>query len=82
MPKPKNSDKSFSALSLAWRLGYMIAVPLIALALAGRVLDKKLGTAPWLLLLGILTSVSISAFLVYKETLKIIGDENNENKIE
>ena len=71
--KNEKSEKSFSALGLAWNLGYTIAVPLVALALGGRFLDKKLGTAPWLLLLGILISIAVSSWLVYKKTLDIIG---------
>jgi LPXTG-motif cell wall-anchored protein len=60
-------------LGLAWELGYTIAVPLVALALGGRWLDKKLETSPWLLLAGILLSIAISSWLVYKKTLDIIG---------
>ena len=81
--KPEKSEKQFparrslgeggSAISLAWELGYTIAVPLVALALLGRFLDKKLGTAPWLLLVGILVSITVSSWLVYKKTLDIIG---------
>lgn len=67
------TDKSFSALGLAWELGYTIAVPLVILALGGRYLDKKLGTAPWLLLAGILISIVVSSWAVYKKTLDIIG---------
>ena len=71
--KNKNSDKQFSAYSLAWQLGYTIAVPIVALALLGRFLDKKLETSPWLLLFGILFSIALSSWLVYKKTLDIIG---------
>ncbi|MCX6766584.1 MAG: AtpZ/AtpI family protein [Candidatus Moranbacteria bacterium] len=71
--KKQKSDSSWSAVGLAWELGYTIAVPLVALALLGRFLDKKLGTAPWLLLLGILVSIAVSSWLVYKKTLDIIG---------
>jgi F0F1-type ATP synthase assembly protein I len=67
------SDKQFSALGLAWNLGYTIAVPLVVFALAGRFLDRKLGTTPWLLLIGILFSIALSSWLVYKKTLDIIG---------
>jgi F0F1-type ATP synthase assembly protein I len=70
--KNENPEKQFSALGLAWELGYTIAVPLVALALGGRFLDKKLGTAPWLLLLGILVSIAVSSWLVYKKTLDIL----------
>ena len=71
--KNKNSDKQFSAYSLAWQLGYTIAVPIVALALLGRFLDKKLETSPWLLLIGILLSIAISSYAIYKKTLDIIG---------
>ena len=67
------NEKQFSALGLAWNLGYTIAVPVVVLALAGRYLDKKLGTAPWLLLAGILVSIVVSSWAVYKKTLDIIG---------
>jgi F0F1-type ATP synthase assembly protein I len=70
--KNEKSDKSFSALGLAWELGYTIAVPLVALALGGRFLDKKLSTSPWLLLTGILISIAVSSWLVYKKTLDIM----------
>ncbi|MFA6285353.1 MAG: AtpZ/AtpI family protein [Parcubacteria group bacterium] len=68
----KEPNKQFSALGLAWELGYTIAVPLVALALLGRFLDKKLGTAPWLLLFGILISIAVSSWAVYKKTLDIM----------
>ncbi len=69
----RKSDKQFSALSLAWELGYTIAAPIVVLALGGRFLDKKLGTAPWMLLAGILISIAVSSWAVYKKTLDIIG---------
>jgi F0F1-type ATP synthase assembly protein I len=65
-------DKSFSALSLAWQLGYTISVPIVVLALLGRWADKKLGTSPWLLLGGILLSILLSSWAIYKKTLDII----------
>ena len=68
----KKNDKQFSAIGLAWELGYTIAVPLVALALLGRYLDKKLDTSPWLLLIGILVSIALSSWLVYKKTLDIL----------
>ncbi|OGI27128.1 MAG: hypothetical protein A2359_02615 [Candidatus Moranbacteria bacterium RIFOXYB1_FULL_43_19] len=69
----RKNEKQFSALGLAWNLGYTIAVPIVVLALLGRFLDKKLGTSPFLLLLGVLLSIAISSWAVYKKTLDIIG---------
>lgn len=68
----QEKDKSFSAIGLAWELGYTIAVPIVVLALLGRYLDKKLGTTPWLLLVGILISIAVSSWAVYKKTLDIM----------
>ena len=68
----KFPDKQFSALGLAWNLGYTIAVPIVVFALLGRFLDKKLGTSPWLLLAGILVSIAVSSWAVYKKTLDIM----------
>lgn len=70
-----NKQKTFSALSLAWELGYSIALPLVVFALIGRWLDKKLETSPWLFLLGIVLAVSISSYLVYRKTMEIIRRE-------
>lgn len=75
-------DKSFSALSLAWELGYLIAIPLVVLALVGRFLDKLWGTSPWLLLLGIGLSLFISSWTVYFKVMKIIKEASEEKKEE
>jgi F0F1-type ATP synthase assembly protein I len=71
----EKSEKPWSAVSLAWELGYSIAVPLVGLALVGRFLDKKLGTSPWLILAGILISILISSYLIYKKTVDILDKE-------
>jgi F0F1-type ATP synthase assembly protein I len=68
----KKNEKQFSALKLAWDLGFTIAIPLVVFALAGRFADKKLGTSPFLLLLGILISIGLTSWLVWKKTLDII----------
>ena len=70
--KFNKNENSWSALGLAWELGYTIAIPLVVFALAGRYLDKKLGTSPFLLLLGILLSIGLTSWLVYKKTLDIM----------
>lgn len=70
-----DKKKTFSALSLAWELGYSIALPLVIFALLGRWLDGKLATSPWLFLLGIILAVSISSYLVYRKTMEIIRRE-------
>lgn len=72
MDKKQKSDKIWPSLGLVWELGYLIAVPLVILALLGRMFDKKLGTSPWLLIAGLLFSVSIFSYLVYKKAISLI----------
>lgn len=70
--KQNELKKSFSMLSLAWELGYLIALPLVALTLGGRFLDKKLGTSPLILLVGVVAAIVISSYMVYKKTIDIM----------
>ena len=71
--KDKKNEKPWSAMSLAWELGYSIAVPLVGLALIGRFLDKKFESSPWFLLIGILISITISSYLIYRKTVDILN---------
>lgn len=73
MGNEKNKTSYGSAIRLVWELGYAIAVPLVILALAGRFLDKKLGSSPWFLIAGILISIAISSYIVYKKVIEIIN---------
>jgi len=72
MADDKQNEKPWSALGFAWELGYSIVIPLVVFALAGRLLDKKLGTSPWLLLVGLLVAIISSTYIVYKKTVKIM----------
>lgn len=76
----KEKNQTWSALSLAWQLGYSIAIPLVVLALGGRLLDKKFGTSPWILLSGVILSLFISTFLVYSKTIGILSETGKEQK--
>lgn len=69
----KDETKStFSTVGIAWELGYMIAIPLVALTLGGRFLDKKLDTAPLLLLVGVVLSIIFSTYAIYRKMADII----------
>jgi len=69
----KEANGLWSALSLAWEMGYTIAVPLVAFALGGRLLDRRFDTSPWLLLAGIFISIPISTIVIHWKMMKIIG---------
>ncbi|HBI17587.1 MAG: hypothetical protein UR60_C0026G0007 [Candidatus Moranbacteria bacterium GW2011_GWF2_34_56] len=72
----KDKTNKVSVFSLAFELGYMVAIPIVVLALIGRLIDKKLDSSPWFLLLGIIISIIVSTYWVYKKTTDII--DNNK----
>ena len=72
--KTKSQSSTWFALSLAWQLGYTIAIPVVVFGLLGRFLDKKLDTSPLLLLIGIFASITVSSIGVYRKTIAIIQD--------
>jgi len=68
----KQRENTFSVAGIAWELGYMIAIPLVALTLGGRFLDKKLGTSPLLLLVGVVVSIIFSTYAIWRKMSDII----------
>ncbi len=73
MPDQNNQRPLFQALGLAWELGYTIAVPLVIFALGGRFLDRALGTSPWLLMAGVVLSIAVTSWLVYRKVSGIVA---------
>lgn len=51
-------------MGLALRMGYLIAIPLVALALLGRFADSVFASSPLFFLIGILTAITCSTILV------------------
>ena len=76
--KPRAEHSTWSALALAWELGYTIAIPIVIFAIGGRFLDKKFGSSPILLLLGILLALIISSVGVYRKTMKVMNETNKK----
>lgn len=71
----KQSNSQWSVFSLAMELGFLIAIPLVVMALLGRFLDKKLETSPWLFLAGICISILLTTYLVYKKTISVFDNQ-------
>jgi ATP synthase protein I len=67
-----SSSKKIKVWALAGELGFTIAIPIVVLAILGRLGDKYLNTSPLLLLLGVLLSIFISSYLIYKKISEII----------
>ncbi|RJR31789.1 AtpZ/AtpI family protein [Candidatus Parcubacteria bacterium] len=75
----KNNGYSF-ALSLAADLGWMIALPIIIFAIAGRYLDQKFNSSPILLLAGIFLSIIASSWIVYFKIIRVFADIEQQEK--
>ncbi len=70
---PLSSRPLMSAFGLAWELGYTIAIPLVVLAGAGRLLDRYFDTSPLFLLIGVTVSIVITVYVLYKKIKEILN---------
>lgn len=50
---------------------YLIAVPVVVLALLGKWLDDKLGTRPWFIIGGFIFAAIISGFSVWRRAKQL-----------
>jgi len=62
----------WAALMLAGELGFLIILPLLIFALAGRWLDQKFGTSPWLFLSGTLLAIIVTSIILIRKIQSII----------
>jgi F0F1-type ATP synthase assembly protein I len=70
----KKTATLLKTISLAWELGYLIALPLVILAFLGRLLDKKMSSSPVFLLIGIFLAIIISGVLVFRKARGILKE--------
>lgn len=70
----KRNTQLWSVLSLAWELGYTIAIPIVLLGFGGAWLDKKYGTSPLFILTGFFLSILISSIGIYRKAKVIIAE--------
>ncbi len=85
---PSRYHALWMSLNLAWELGYVIAIPLVCLALLGRWLDHRWGSSPVMILVGvvvafIITSVWLSTKIKeLTQELKNQGTEEHNKNLE
>jgi F0F1-type ATP synthase assembly protein I len=63
--------KELSALALASQLGFTVAGPLIVFILGGIFLDKKTGTSPLFLLIGVVCGMIGAGYAIYDLVRKL-----------
>jgi undecaprenyl pyrophosphate phosphatase UppP len=69
----KNAFTRWSMASIAFELGFIIAIPLVVMGFLGKWADLKLNTYPWLTLVGIIIAIISSTFWLtrrFRELLK------------
>lgn len=69
----KNSASPWLALKLAWELGYLIAIPVVALGFGGAMLDKYVGTMPLFTLLGFALAAVLSGIAIRRRLRAILS---------
>jgi len=77
-PSKKKSDpfKTFYALSIAWQLGFLIAIPIGGFLFLGIWSDTYFNTRPLFLLLGIFLGMSITIYEVYHLLVPLMKDHD------
>jgi len=75
----KNNFKTFYALSIAWQLGFLIAVPIGGFLFLGVLGDKFFKTQPFLLLLGLLVGIVITIYEGYHLLAPLIKDQEEND---
>ncbi len=54
-------------VSIAFQLGFIIALPVIFFGFVGKWLDGKTGTYPLLTLIGIFTAITFTSIWIYRK---------------
>jgi F0F1-type ATP synthase assembly protein I len=70
----KKEDKQISAPGILLEVGYEISIPLVLFVILGVWIDKKLGTLPLFLLLGIFISLITTSLAIAKVIKKYLKD--------
>ncbi|MFA5072149.1 MAG: AtpZ/AtpI family protein [Candidatus Pacearchaeota archaeon] len=76
---PKNTNIGY-ALSMGSQLGFLIAFPLIVCVLIGVMIDKKMNTFPWFILLMVLVGIGLTIIDVYKIIIPFLEKRSGNNK--
>ncbi|HHE67497.1 MAG TPA: AtpZ/AtpI family protein [Candidatus Parcubacteria bacterium] len=80
MPPKKDYFKMFYALSLAWQLGFIIAVPIGGFLFLGFLADNFLKTKPLFLVIGFVAGFLITLYEVYHMFLPLINQKKENDK--
>ena len=70
-PSQEEPPSFWSAVNLAWELGYLIALPAFAFGFGGAYVDKYYGTSPFGVVIGLLLAMVLSGVGVWRKVKEI-----------
>lgn len=65
--KPNKSLNKLQLISIAFQLGFIIAIPVIVFGFLGKWLDAKARTYPLLTLIGVFTAIISTSVWIYRK---------------
>ena len=78
MKNTKNTFQTMYSISVAWQLGFFIVVPIAGFIFLGYYFDKKFGTTPYLLLLGLFAGIVITVYEVFHLLEPLLNKDNDK----
>jgi F0F1-type ATP synthase assembly protein I len=76
--QPKSINIGY-VLAMGSQLGFLIAFPLIVCVIIGVVIDKKLNTFPWFMLIMVLVGLGLTVVDVYKIVIPFLEKRSGNN---
>ncbi len=74
------SPLKVNLLQIGIKFGITIALPLLGFIALGFILDKKLGTLPIFIILGVIFATILSTLLLSREITEIMQDIDSQKK--
>ena len=71
----KNNFSVFYAVSIAWQLGFLIAIPLALFIFLGHLADVFFKTSPLMIFVGLIVGAIITIYEVYNLLIPIIKNK-------
>ncbi|MCL5435504.1 MAG: AtpZ/AtpI family protein [Patescibacteria group bacterium] len=71
---PQKFVEKYKVISLAFEMGFIIALPLVALLLLGKYLDERLHTNPYLKIAAIVLALSVTILWLTRRFTRILED--------
>jgi len=74
----RNNFKIFYAMSLAWQLGFIVAISIGCFMFFGYLIDDFFKTEPTFIILGFITSLVVTIYEGYHMIIPLIKDSKND----